>query len=443
MAQYQYQLRVQAQRQRMIAQQQFARIQGLNTNSVAISGGVGDLEFNPIQSGDGFLQRLIPDEVEIVPLEYIAGILVLYILAIGPGEYFLLSLRRFTWITFPLLTVGFTLFTVWLSNDYLSSSVERTHATVIDVGEDGTALRENRFELLYTASTHDVITDIDRGLFTPIEYSRFRQGSIDNGYGVQIPPGAMYRGNMPPGGIRGEQSPNVLSLGLPSIEGKPPGIHQAVQNVPQWTPQINRIFRINPNDELIAAQLGKFDWNRDWDLRRDGREISQQAIKAFGPQTKVIGFIGHEVLLGDPGKFFVPASSMRGQMSIEMQMEMPRTRDFLTDICVRTPGKLFEVVSQIAPHGGDNFEDITLLDVTDDSQSLLIIVVPDENGLRIYRRLYRNGAGKSSTTKVLAKLMRNFEGSARVCGFDVRRDPTAVRERMGYVPDFFGVYAKT
>jgi ABC-2 type transport system ATP-binding protein len=51
-----------------------------------------------------------------------------------------------------------------------------------------------------------------------------------------------------------------------------------------------------------------------------------------------------------------------------------------------------------------------------------------------------NGAGKSSSIKVLATLMRNFEGSARVCGFDVRRNPTAVRERMGYVPDFFGVY---
>lgn len=404
MAQYQYQLQVQAQRQRMIAQQQFARMQGLNINSVAMSGGVGDLEFHPIQSGDGFLQRLIPDEVEIVPLEYIAGILILYILAIGPGEYFLLGLfrlRRFTWITFPLLTVGFTLFTVWLSNDYLSSSVERTHTIVIDVGEDGTALRENRFELLYTASTHDVITDVDRGLFTPIEHSRFSQGSIDNGYGVQIPPGAMYRGNMPPGGIRGEQSPNVLSLGPPSIEGKPPGIHKAVQNVPQWTPQINRIFRINPDDEQIAEQLGKFDWTRDWDLRRDGRELSQQAIKAFGPQTKVIGFVGREVLLGDPGEFFVQASSMdqMDEMGIGMQMEMPHTRDFLTDICVRIPGKLFEVVSQIAPHGGDNFEDITLLDVTDDSQSLLVIVVPDENGLRIYRRLYRNGVTRPAETE--------------------------------------------
>ncbi len=51
-----------------------------------------------------------------------------------------------------------------------------------------------------------------------------------------------------------------------------------------------------------------------------------------------------------------------------------------------------------------------------------------------------NGAGKSSTIKVLATLQRSFEGTARVNGIDVRIDPTSVREQMGYVPDFFGVY---
>jgi ABC-2 type transport system ATP-binding protein len=58
----------------------------------------------------------------------------------------------------------------------------------------------------------------------------------------------------------------------------------------------------------------------------------------------------------------------------------------------------------------------------------------------VYGFIGPNGAGKSSTIKVLATLLRKFEGSARVNGVDVRRDPTAVREMMGYVPDFFGVY---
>jgi len=51
-----------------------------------------------------------------------------------------------------------------------------------------------------------------------------------------------------------------------------------------------------------------------------------------------------------------------------------------------------------------------------------------------------NGAGKSSTIRVLATLQRSFDGDVRVAGYDVRRRPATVREKMGFVPDFFGVY---
>jgi len=51
-----------------------------------------------------------------------------------------------------------------------------------------------------------------------------------------------------------------------------------------------------------------------------------------------------------------------------------------------------------------------------------------------------NGAGKSSTIKVLATLLRDFTGRVKVNGIDVLAKPQAVREKIGYVPDFFGVY---
>jgi ABC-2 type transport system ATP-binding protein len=51
-----------------------------------------------------------------------------------------------------------------------------------------------------------------------------------------------------------------------------------------------------------------------------------------------------------------------------------------------------------------------------------------------------NGAGKSSTIKVLATLLRDFTGKVHVNGLDVLWRPQAVREKIGYVPDFFGVY---
>ena len=51
-----------------------------------------------------------------------------------------------------------------------------------------------------------------------------------------------------------------------------------------------------------------------------------------------------------------------------------------------------------------------------------------------------NGAGKSTTIRVLATLQGKFLGNATVCGIDVRKDPQKVRESIGYMPDFFGVY---
>jgi ABC-2 type transport system ATP-binding protein len=51
-----------------------------------------------------------------------------------------------------------------------------------------------------------------------------------------------------------------------------------------------------------------------------------------------------------------------------------------------------------------------------------------------------NGAGKTSTIKVLATLLSPAFGHARIGGVEVRRAPQDVRRRIGYMPDFFGVY---
>ena len=51
-----------------------------------------------------------------------------------------------------------------------------------------------------------------------------------------------------------------------------------------------------------------------------------------------------------------------------------------------------------------------------------------------------NGAGKTSTIKVLATLLRPTSGKVIVCGHDVMRSAANVRRKIGYMPDFFGVY---
>ena len=51
-----------------------------------------------------------------------------------------------------------------------------------------------------------------------------------------------------------------------------------------------------------------------------------------------------------------------------------------------------------------------------------------------------NGAGKTTTIKVLATLLKPEAGSVRIGDTDVVRQPQKVRPRIGYMPDFFGVY---
>jgi ABC-2 type transport system ATP-binding protein len=51
-----------------------------------------------------------------------------------------------------------------------------------------------------------------------------------------------------------------------------------------------------------------------------------------------------------------------------------------------------------------------------------------------------NGAGKTTILRMLATLLVPTAGDAEIAGASVRRDPTAVRRVLGFMPDVFGVY---
>lgn len=51
-----------------------------------------------------------------------------------------------------------------------------------------------------------------------------------------------------------------------------------------------------------------------------------------------------------------------------------------------------------------------------------------------------NGAGKTTTMKIISGLLQAASGSVTINGIDAIREVGKIRSRIGYVPDFFGVY---
>ena len=58
----------------------------------------------------------------------------------------------------------------------------------------------------------------------------------------------------------------------------------------------------------------------------------------------------------------------------------------------------------------------------------------------IFSLLGPNGAGKTTTISVLSTLFTPTSGDAIICGHSVRRDPMAVRNAIGVVPQELALY---
>jgi sodium transport system ATP-binding protein len=61
---------------------------------------------------------------------------------------------------------------------------------------------------------------------------------------------------------------------------------------------------------------------------------------------------------------------------------------------------------------------------------------------RVYGLLGANGAGKTTALRVLATILAPTSGTARVAGFDIRREPEKARQSLGFLSTATALYGR-
>ena len=140
--------------------------------------------------------------------------------------------RKWTWFTFPFVTVSLTLLTVWLAEWYMQISDNRRAVTFHDVGADGRIARRNRFEVLFQGSEPRREDRADGEIFSAMTLQS-----------VQQPPmWYNFQNQQLQGNDQGRKYTQV-----PRVEGRVPAHYTVTQFMSQWTPQLNRRFSIPRN----------------------------------------------------------------------------------------------------------------------------------------------------------------------------------------------------
>lgn len=343
---------------------------------------------------------LMPEGVRMVPLWVLTLILSIFVILIGPVDYFVLGrlrARKFTWVTFPLATILVTVLTVVITNRYMSTSETRRGLVIHDLGDDGQVVRVNRFELLFIASTRTVTTDIRKGIFTALTTGRSLE---DDSFAPQRFPQPRRRGF-------GSQGELGIDRPPPRISGRIPTEFTVSQDLAKWTPQLNRVISIPGANESPQVDWPTFlegvNLNGMLGNRVVPVELESRIVEKFGPLAKV-AFLASDgrwarshnqtwqsLNSSDPQSTRSYGYSPYGDMyQWSMPTEIAGQPDlfrWLYQHSVAAPYGLFTLTYQVGPTGSSDLNDLPILDSSDPRRALMIVVVPKGDDFIVYRKL--------------------------------------------------------
>lgn len=322
---------------------------------------------------------LMPKGVRMVPASVIALLLAVYVITIGPVDYFVLGhfrIRKYTWILFPFVTAAFTGLTVAIAHHYMASSETGGSLSIVDVVADGRPVRQTDLRVHFYGEQRDYTEELKNSFSVPAQ---------------------MITGKEDPFSVEeasGSAMPNM------AYAGRFPQAYSTTLKLRQWEPQMTRSMTLTPNPSSIPD----IPWD-DFSLvaTEDGRKALRSKLTAIrSPDVETDAIVLHNdrhfPLFAQGGFLFSShivaagiSSSMRPQWEVRNKpiSEATQLAFGILDTSRRDQSRdFFSIVSQVAPHGAASLEDLPILDSSDQNQWLLIVAVREHLETKIFRRLY-------------------------------------------------------
>ena len=318
-------------------------------------------------------QVLLPEDVEMVPTWVIGLILCGYVLTIGPIDYFVLGwlrLRKYTWIVFPIVTIGFTFLTIAVAHDYMSSEDTGGRLVITDVVDNGIPARQTVLETLFLGAKTEFTTDHKSQLVVQAEDS-FTATDWVNMYG------------------NGPERKSDTPL---NYSGHFPQNYSIRQEVQQWSPVSLRILSLEPENVKLPA----IDWSDSTlvttpegnvrlkaTLQGNKPSVSSAVILHNGVPLALVGPVSHNFATNDVRAVAQAGLRIPGNRSFMVQQLFSYIPTASSD-----QAGLFRIVSQVSPQGAGSFEDLAFYDSSDPNQWALIIMTTDGDEFQVFRKLY-------------------------------------------------------
>jgi hypothetical protein len=331
---------------------------------VSPSGGVQDQALS---------QLLMPAGIGTVPFSLVAAIIIGFALAIGPGDWLLLGrfkAHRFTWILFPVLSIACTVLLMLLADRYLGGSEHRVRLAIIDQGAQGTVLRRDTIEEIFSGHARVVGSELEHSLWSPLS-------SGSNAGMSRMGNGAM------------NQEGDETKL----VEGQMPVRFTAMQAVPQWSPSLRRALSFSPGGAGDVPPL-----NLDQELTPAQLPAYAERLAGQHPGLVLMRWLGgdQQLIKGSMKDLMAATAAGSSESGTEVDQGM------LARLCCAPTAGWTALVGGIAPAGGDTLEDVPVYDTSDTHRWLLVACLRQDTVVWMLRRIYTLDATAPSASGTAA-----------------------------------------